>query len=500
MRMRDVARLAFGMIALLAAAIATAQAGTRHPVRNSAGAANAPLLHLQEVLESVVSHYPLLQIAVEEQALAAARLLSRQGAFDLSINAAGRSKPAGFYETHQGDLWLEQPLREFGSTIFGGYRIGNGDFAVWDGGDETNKGGEFRLGARVPLLRDRGIDSRRAELRKAEIEVDTVDPFVQERLIDFSRSAAFAYWDWVATGLRVGVARQLVELARQRQSQLTRRVERGALPAIDLTDNQRLIVEREVRLIAAERAFSIAAIELSLFLRDGEGEPLPPDENRLPVAFPEEERPDLARLDAYVERAFAQRPRLREITLQAERASVELSLAENRLLPDLSVSVAGSKDIGAAVQDPDNKGPTVFEAGIRFEVPLQRRQARGETAAATARMRQIDAQLRFARDRVAADVAGALVALEAAFDQVLAARQNLELAQELQRAEERILLLGTSNLINVNIRELQAFDAATTLIAAQADYFRALADYHAAVGEGGVAAAAPLPAPERNGG
>ena len=50
------------------------------------------------------------------------------------------------------------------------------------------------------------------------------------------------------------------------------------------------------------------------------------------------------------------------------------------------------------------------------------------------------------------------------------------------------------------IRELQAFDAATTLIAAQADYFRALADYHAAVGEGGVAAAAPLPAPERNGG
>lgn len=500
MRARVTTVAACALLHVTAASTSPSPAGALHDDVPPAGAANEANLHLREVLESVIAHYPLLHVALEEQEVAAARLLSRQGAFDLSLAAEGYSKPVGFYETYQGDLRVEQPLREFGSTITGGYRIGSGDFAVWDGGLETNAGGEFRLGARVPLLRNRSIDGRRAALRKAELDVDSADPFVRERMIEFSRSAAFAYWDWVATGLRVGVARQLVDLARQRQSQLSRRVERGALPAIDLTDNQRLIVERDVRLIAAERAFALAAIELSLFLRDGEGQPVTTDETRLPGAFPQEERPNLASLDGYVEQAIAQRPRLREIGLQAEKAAVDLSLAENRLLPDLSVSVAGSKDIGGAVQDPDNKGPAVFEAGVRFEVPLQLRRARGETATARARMRQIEAQFRFARERVAADVAGALVALEAAFDQVVAARQNLELAQELRRAEERILLLGTSNLINVNIRELQAFDAATTLIAAQADYFRALADYHAAVGESGVDAASPLPPPSRTGG
>jgi hypothetical protein len=35
----------------------------------------------------------------------------------------------------------------------------------------------------------------------------------------------------------------------------------------------------------------------------------------------------------------------------------------------------------------------------------------------------------------------------------------------------------------VNIRALQAFDAATTLIAAQAGYFGALANYDAATGD-----------------
>jgi outer membrane protein TolC len=54
------------------------------------------------------------------------------------------------------------------------------------------------------------------------------------------------------------------------------------------------------------------------------------------------------------------------------------------------------------------------------------------------------------------------------------------LAEKLRRAEERKLSLGLSNLIDVNIRELQAASAAQALIEAQAGYFLALADYEAA--------------------
>ena len=50
-------------------------------------------------------------------------------------------------------------------------------------------------------------------------------------------------------------------------------------------------------------------------------------------------------------------------------------------------------------------------------------------------------------------------------------------------------------MINLNIRELQAFDAASTLISTQADYFRALAAYNAALGETG---STHLPPPAEN--
>ncbi len=471
------------VVVLLLGALATASAAEETVPIAGAKPAGEQRLSLVDVLVSVREHYPLLAAVLEEQALADARLLSKQGAFDLRLGAGSKLKPEGFYETYQGDVFVEQPTTLFGADLFGGYRVGSGDFAVWDGGEETNDGGEFRLGFRLPLLRNRAIDSRRAALRKAEIEVDAADPVIRESLIDFSRSASFAYWEWVASGMRVGLAEQLVALARERQSQLTRRVERGALPTIDLADNERLIVDREVRFIAAERAFEQAAIDLSLFLRDAEGEPLTADVAMVPVEFPTEDRPDSEEVADDIARAHAQQPLLQELAFLERKAAVDLALAENQMLPDIAISIAGSKDVGDPAKSPDDKGPAVLEAAIKFDLPLQRREAKGEAAVASARLRQIQLQQKYARDRIAADVRNAMTALRAAYDQVSLARKNLELAQRLRKAEERKLLLGTSNLINVNIRELQAFDAAATLIATQADYFRALANYRAALGE-----------------
>ena len=75
-----------------------------------------------------------------------------------------------------------------------------------------------------------------------------------------------------------------------------------------------------------------------------------------------------------------------------------------------------------------------------------------------------------------------MASLEAAYDQSLLARKNFKLSTQLQKGEERKFSLGLSNLIDVNIRELQTADAARALVFAQAAYFRAVARYDAAVG------------------
>jgi outer membrane protein TolC len=89
--------------------------------------------------------------------------------------------------------------------------------------------------------------------------------------------------------------------------------------------------------------------------------------------------------------------------------------------------------------------------------------------------------MRYLADQVVAEALQAVEALEAAHEQTGQARENLRLAQRLRDAEERRLELGLSNLIDVNIREVQAATAAQQLVDAQLAYFKALAQYTATI-------------------
>ncbi len=447
-------------------------------------------LHLDEVLASVAAHYPLLRAVETERDIASGSLRSARGSFDTRVIADGDLRPAGTYESYSADARVEQQTRLWGAKLYGGYRIGSGDFASYDGGQQTDESGEVRGGIELPLLRGGAIDDSRARLARDLVEVERVEPEIDLQQIGFKRAATLAYWSWLSEGLTVGVERQLLEVAEKRQSQLEGRVRRGAIPSIDLTDNERLIVDRQIRLVGAERDARQASIDLSLFLRSPNGVPLIAEPERMPRAFPPEELPDEETYARDIEWATREHPLLQRFSLEREQLEVDVELARNELLPSLGLRVEGSQDLGSSDPGISSEGSisraprndTEVKALLRFELPVQQRAARGRLVAAQARLSRLSARERFARERIEAEILLARAGIEAAFSQTGSARRNRELAVKLQRAEERKLALGTSNLINVNIREIQAANAARDLIETQAAFFRALADYRAAVG------------------
>jgi outer membrane protein TolC len=97
------------------------------------------------------------------------------------------------------------------------------------------------------------------------------------------------------------------------------------------------------------------------------------------------------------------------------------------------------------------------------------------------RLRQ---EARFARDRIVAEVQDAFSAMEAAMIQISQNRRNVELAVKLEEAERFRFQEGASDLLALQIREQRTFEARLSEVEAVADYFRALAEYRAAVAEG----------------
>jgi outer membrane protein TolC len=441
--------------------------------------ASAAPLTLDEVTRSAIERYPLLAAAKKDVAIASAEVLSAEGGFDPALQMKAGTIPFGPYEYDRLEVYAEQPTAIWGTRFFGGWRYGRGDIPPYYGYLRTNDHGEVRAGADIPILRDGPIDRRRAALRRAEIGAQIAPLSVEQQKLEVVRMASVRYWDWVASGRKLDIARDLLEVAVVRDAQLRARVERGDLPGIERADNERAIQQRSAQLAGAQRSLENAAIELSLFLRDDEGMPRMADTRRLPDALPEPVVPDIAAGAADERLALLRRPEPKRLTLLAEQARVDLAYAENQRKLGLDFIVQGAKDLGPG--DP-KLGKPELELMLLVDVPLLNRVQKGRAAAAEATIARAALQTSYARDRVVADVRDAKSAMELARQRVAAARREVGVAQQLVELERQRFEMGEGTLFLVNLREQAAAEASLREVDALADFHRAVATHRAATG------------------
>ena len=438
-------------------------------------------LELGQLLQSVRMHFPLIQVALASRGIAAGQVLEALGAFDHKLSGHSINKPLGFYENYRHKIGVKRDTY-WGGQVFGNYRLGRGDFEPWYLERETNAGGEFKAGVIAPLSQDRWIDPNRSALWQAQLEQNRVEPEIQTEIILTMRDATGLYWSWVAANENYKIAQGLLRIAEERQDGFEKQFRAGDRKEIDLTDNRRIIVSREAKLIDSRQKLEQAAIKLSLFLRSADGAPWIPEDLMLPDSFPPIFECDQRDVAVDIEIALANRPETAALDLQSEQLNVELNQAKNLTLPALDAKVEGSQDMGAPTSPKRDKSPFVLETGIFLDVPLERRKAWGKIRSLQAKLAQVRAKRQFTAEKIVTDVQAAQVALDATRRRVEKTSQSVELARQMEQAERRQMELGNSNLLNVNIREKQTADAATEFVSAKFSYYLAEADYFAALG------------------
>jgi outer membrane protein TolC len=434
----------------------------------------AQTLTLDDVVDSATRYYPPLLAAVADQDIAEGEVLSALGKFDLILRAGFDTDQFGYYRNERFATRLEQPLQTWGSTVYGGWRVGEGTFAPYDGKLDTRSGGEWSSGIKLPLFRDRVIDGKRADLRKAEIGRLLARLSVNQVRLLIGLQAARAYWEWVAAAGRLKLARALLDVALSRDRFLRESVEAGQVARIEVVENARAILQRRSSVVAAERALQQAAIFLSLFLRDQAGEPVLAPADRAPVTFPDLEPVDPARLQQDIAEALRTRPDLARFDALQSQLDVDRRLAINDRKPAIDLFTGFTSETGQGVV---RRGPREMKAGVLFELPFQRRVASGKLAVAEAKLKQVDQRERFMRDQIAAEVRDAGSALNAAYDQASILRDEVRVARELEDAERSRFQLGDGTLFLVNLREQATADAITREIGAQNEFFKASALY-----------------------
>lgn len=452
------------------------------------------VLTLQQVLDSVNKAYPPLLAAFQEKELAEADMLLALSRFDTAFRARLDTNHFGFYNDDRVDFGLDQPLQFQGMSLFTGWRRGIGNFADYDGKLETRSLGEFRAGGRLPLARDRSIDGRRADLTKAGLGRQAAALSIDQQKIVVLQAATRRYWDWVAAGQRFRVAQSLLDLATRRNDILKEGVRLGQLPAIEVTENERAILQRRSQVVETERGLQLTSIDLSLFYRDPAGQPLLAQASQLPPAFPDITAMTEDRVQEDIDTALRRRPEIQRLIVQREQTSVDSRLARNQLLPNIDVLFGFTAEGGAG---PVKRGPQEIRGTLLFDLPFQRRAAEGRLRNANARISQLDLRTRFTRDQVTAEVQDAISAVQAAFRRAKLLTEEVTVARQLEDMERSRFELGDSNQFFVNLREQATFDASVREVSAYSDYFRAYALYELAIAEALAPPGSPQPTPQK---
>jgi len=438
-------------------------------------AETTPPLALSDVLETLEGSHPELESARQDLRQARAEAFSADGEFDPKLKLGAKQLASGYYDKGQLEVLLSQATPVWGTSLYAGWRRSLGDkIPVYDGHLETRSGGELRVGLQIPVWRNGPIDERRAKIAKAALDVEQTELELASFRLLLRNAAARAYWKWVEAGRKLEVERRLLELAQTRDDGIRRRAEKGDAAGVLALDSQRSVLTRRARVVAAERSVREAAIELSLFYRDAERDPIAPAPSQLPPALPEPTPPVAAQLDEDIERALRTRPDVLALQRARAQAEMEVRLRDNQVAPDIWIWSEVAKDVGSGKTELE---PWDWAVGITVEAPLLLRKARGEEQAARAKEAAVAAKIRGARDKVAAEVRLAYAALEAAYLRVGLARRAREAAEALAEAERRRLELGSSDLLVLTLREVAAADSAATEISALGAYQRALADY-----------------------
>jgi outer membrane protein TolC len=443
----------------------------------TAAAWAAEPLSIDELLGSVDRAFPLIQAVVAERGLAEGAALSALGEFDLKLKGEAKSQQAGYYRNEYAKGLLEQNTSLWGTTVYGGYRVGRGTFGPYDEKALTLSGGEWSGGLRTPLLKDRAVDRRRTDLQITKLGQEAAEFTIAKERLKIYKTAQKQYWEWVAAGRQIRVAKALLQLAEQRNQQLEDTVKLGQLAPVEVTENLRAILQRRSALVQAERYLQGAAISLSMFFRNAAGDPSQPPPDRLIEAFPEPSHLTPEQEAADLAAAMSTRPEVRSLLIKRQQQHVEARLAKNQMQPQLDVFFNYSRDVG--IGKLSRKGNEI-EGGLLFELPAQRRKALGKKTQAEAKLTQADAELRYARDTVLLDVQDAASAVRAAYQTVSVVREELKASRQLEDAERSRFDLGDSTQFFVNQRELATADAAFREIKSLADYHKARAEYEAA--------------------
>lgn len=323
------------------------------------------------------------------------------------------------------------------------------------------------------LLRNAGRRTQTTALRIASYNQQSTEAQTSLEVIRQLAAVDRSYWRLFQARRELEVTQQQWELAKDQENRAQHRVDAGSSPPIEVTRAQAGVAARLQAIIVAQNNVLLQQRELKRIInlpgltvdtKTMVATTTPPD----PVQYIF----DSPRLE---EQALANRMEMLDLELRLAADAAQIAFARNQMLPLLTLDYTYRVNgLGASTQDAfhmlNRNHFEDWQVGLTASVPLGNEAARSQLRSAILTRLQRLSTKDSREQSIRQEVLNAIDAIDAGWQNVLAARQTVILEDRTFKAEQRQFDVGASTSTNV-------LDAATRLAAAQLSEARALADY-----------------------
>jgi outer membrane protein, heavy metal efflux system len=394
----------------------------------------------EEVTQLVLDRFPLIEEADRKARAQEAMELSAKGSFDHKLKAKTLKRIEDKYDNDFFQVELQRQTGLGGLALVAGLRQGTGVFPAYDGKLETSSAGEIFAGLTLPLLQGFKTDEARSNLGIAKLESEQAKEELRLKKNMYVHKALSLYYKWLLTRKIVGVQESILKLAETREEMVGRRHRQGDVEGIKKTDAERSVLKRRSEVLKTKAKQRLLEAELRLYL------PELPENDILPeTPWPQKSKGALL---------LSELPQLKILNLERQKIEIRRRLAENQKLPELSVSLLGSKELSRDVP----YDPEVLQVAVGFSFPLENRKARGKSVAEEYKKGALEKRLEFGSQ----DYSFSYEALKDSYKILLQSWTNLKSEAKstdtMARGERAKWRQGGSDLYFVNLREEDVAD------------------------------------------
>ncbi len=327
--------------------------------------------------------------------------------------------------------------------------------------------GDYQFGFTQPLLKGFGSDVETASLRKTRLRERIHVSNFRSRVASVVTSVIDAFRSAIRAERALAISRASLERARNQLETNRALVDAGRLAAREILQTEAEVANREISLIESENGFDAAIGSLIDALDIDEDTPLQLSDDL-------EFDPVRPALKESLDTAFARRTDYLEARLGLESALIDLGVAKNDRLWDLSLAAETSG--GGGGHDTEN------QVGLTLSIPLLDRAPRLALLQANNDVRRAEMSLAESRQAIRIEVRQRIQDADVGLRRIDLARRSRELAEEKLAFEQRKLSQGLTSTYRLTQAEDDLVRAQNGELDAILGYLNALTSLDTSLG------------------